>query len=354
MKEIGILTFHYVDNYGAVLQAYALSKILNSFPEINAKIINYIPKWFEYTIYENTEEGYLKFKNKRQKFERFIIDKCNIEKKMITSVSDICCDYCCVGSDQVWNLDYMSDDYFLLNADSVKNKISYAASVGMSQENIYKKSGFIKQALQSFKAISVRELQDANCISSICKRKCEVTLDPTLLLDAYQYMELIPEMQKQNEYIFFFWIKHDDTYMRGVEFVNRLSREYHLPIIHSFWDAPKYMFANDGGCMIYDGIEEFLWYIKNAKFIVTNSYHVTLFSIQFKKKFFAFTSNAMNSRFETLKQLFHIDKEIFKTFEVLKNTECDIDYKKLEEEISGYRKQSIMFLKQALDISERS
>ena len=99
MKKVGILTFHYSDNYGAVLQAYALRRIINQLPYCQAQIINYVPLGTKYTLYENTEEGRELLIEKRKLFEEFLRENCGIDTPVIHEISGNDYDYYCAGSD---------------------------------------------------------------------------------------------------------------------------------------------------------------------------------------------------------------------------------------------------------------
>ena len=125
MKKVGILTFHYVDNYGAVLQAYALRKKINELPECRAEIINYVPSGFEYELYGNGEKYRAMLQKKRQSFEAFLSKYCGVNTPIISSVEDSGYDYYCVGSDQVWNSGYCNMDkaFFLQFGDKKRHPI---------------------------------------------------------------------------------------------------------------------------------------------------------------------------------------------------------------------------------------
>lgn len=353
MKRVGILTLHYSDNYGAVLQAYALRRVINQFSGFDARLINYVPDNYEYPVYGGVADGYEKMLEKRSKFENFMERRCGLDTPIIQSVTGNDYDYYCVGSDQVWNLEFASLEYFLPNIDASAKRIAYAASIGMRHDSPAWNSLIIKKYLPAFKNISLREAEDVKIVSELSGKRCECVLDPTLLLPGRAYDELIcTDKEKSGDYIFLFWLNHDLEYMRGVELANTISRKYNIPVIHSFSDAPAFMFADDGGSMIYSGIEEFLWYIKNAKYVVTNSYHATLFSIQLETPFYTFPVHSMGARTETIKNALLIQDRIADKYLSPDDISDNVDFVAIHERIEIQKRASIEYLRKALDIEQ--
>ena len=355
MKKVGILTFHYVDNYGAVLQTYALRSFLNSREDCEAEIINYVPADFTYKfhLYGRDENNVELLKEKRSRFERFLTENCGVVKPIVSEVSGNDYDYYCAGSDQIWNLMQLNGntDFLFSNLAQDAVKVSYAASIGMglSQAGIYK--DVFKKYLQSFKAISLREEEQVAFVRELTGKDCQCVVDPTLLLGEADYRPIISKKKlREHPFIFFFWLPHDDKMVRGIDFVNTLSRKYGLPIVHNIIPAPPYMFQDEDGCMVYEGVEEFLWYIKNASFVVTNSYHATLFSMQFKTPFYIFLVESMRSRMDTIIKKYGIGDRVIDGYRSIKELNADIDFEYITKEIEKNRRESVDYLEDALDI----
>ena len=289
-KRIGILTFHYADNYGAVLQAYALRKVICSFSGCRADIINYVPKHYNYPIYyENSKMMDLQ-KKKWEKFQKFLSEYCGICTPMVRSVTGNEYDVYLVGSDQVWNTDISiaaaDYEYLLPHLDAEAKRVAYSASVGMEFERI--NTDLFKRYLPKFKKISVREKSYTKIISELSGKPCECTLDPTLLLDEADYMDLVEKPDTLEEpFLLYFCYGTEDRGLAGIETVNALSRKYNLLVKHTFsseTSLTKKLIVRDGGNVMQSGIGEFLWYIKNAKIIITNSFHGAAFSILEKER----------------------------------------------------------------------
>lgn len=355
MKKVGILTFQYANNYGAVLQAYALRRRINSLGGYQAELINYVPEGYTYAVPANTNEAYERMLEKRAHFESFLKEHCGLNQPMIHEVKGAAYDYCCVGSDQVWNFEFgrVNENYLLAYLDESVQKFAYAVSVGMSVERARAYKDIFSRYAPKFKGISLRESEQLSFISEMSGLECRAVADPTLLLEPEEYKDIIAkEALREEPFLFFFWLEHDHELMKGVEFVNMLSRKYGLPVVHSIVDAPPYMFSKDGGCMMYEGVENFLWYIQNARMVVTNSYHATLFSMQLQTPFYAFAVHAMKSRFDTLTEKMGIGSRIVESYLDASQVSDTMDFSDITEKIQSERKGSLAFLKKMLDAEE--
>ena len=352
MKKIGILTLHYGDGYGACLQAYALRRVINSFSGCSAEIINYVPSGFKYPVYEKSDLAYEKMVVKRAKFERFLSTHCGIKDNIRNYVDGNEYDIVCAGSDQIWNLSWDIHEYFLPHVTNRK-KISYAASLGINQSSVFWNDDIYSKYLSEFDAISLREAREQKKIEDLSGKNCKVVLDPTLLLNAEDYKCICNnENSKEGDFIFLFWIKHDNNYLQGIEFANKLSRSLGIGVIHSFADYPKGIINNDMGTMIYEGIEDFLYYIKNACYVVTNSYHASLFSIQFGTRFYTFNVDSMTDRIETLQELFDLSGNLISSFEDWNEIKYENVVEKNTETFLLTKKQSVKYLMKELEVSE--
>lgn len=357
MKKIGISTFHYVDNYGAVLQAWALRKYINGLTDCKAEIINYVPKNYSYdlSLYENSEEARRRLKKKRELFENFLYEECSLSQDVKEKIEDEDYDYICVGSDQVWNLslrEAANCEYLLPNVKRAK-KISYAASIGVSVEQISKYKGNFEQYLSDFSMISVREKEHIEFIKKVSDKDCACVLDPTFLVDVKDYKGLIKGNKKSSRpFIFLYWLVHAGELdkRKNLEIVNRLSRELDCDVIHNIPNVKDYAINNNGGCMCYEGVEDFLWYIANAKMVVTNSYHACLLSIRFGTRFYSTVVNSMRSRIDTLTAMFNISGNLIEDYsKTLKMYDCPKVYID-EEKYKINLEESEKYLKCAFEV----
>lgn len=368
MKKIDIITFHSAHNYGAMLQVYALEKVLQDM-EYNVEIINYRNKTIEknYKIIKINKDSFQKelksiisniiyfIKNfKRYKnFNNFMNEKLSLsipyyseeELKNNPPKADIYI----TGSDQVWNKDITTElgDSYTLNfgQDNVK-RISYAASIG--NKNIENKDiDEFKRKISKIDYISVREEDGKKALSKIIDKEIEVVLDPTLLLTQLQWDKEIGEKKQEKEkYILAYVVEENEEYFK---IVNYLSQKTGLKIIHLGKRNKGY--RNILKNAYTEGPFEFVNLIKNAEYVITTSFHATVFSIIYNKKFFIVPHSKTSSRVTNLLEKLEIKDRIYSTFENFKKIDYtfETDYNKVKEKLEKERKKSLDFLKGAIE-----
>lgn len=355
MKKTGILTFHRAHNYGATLQAYALQIKTNSF------IIDYYSSYIynQYKIFKPLRKNVFKYivstirtirnytihKERYINFENFIskLNLINIDK-----VSTL--DVLITGSDQVWNPGITGglSDFYTLNfgKDNIK-RISYAASIG-NVNNVEKYKQEYKEKLSKLDKISVREESAKTELEKILPTKdIEVVLDPTLLLTKQEWNNKIKNISSESEkYILVYVVEENDEY---IKIVNELSHKTGLGVIHFGEKNPGYY--NEKKTCYTKGPLEFVNLIKNADYIVATSFHATVFSIIFNKKFWVVPHKSTGSRVTDLLKKLEISNRAVNTLEEFNNRNYDeeIDYKKVNKILEKEREKSINWLIDAIE-----
>jgi len=305
-SKIGILTYHFTNNYGGLLQAYSLQKFLKN-KGYKVDFINYVPKHVEQggkylnifnlknlignikifymkiiNLYINNfldKKFLLKFDNFRKKKLGVNLYKVknSIDLKNISSKYKILI----AGSDQIWNTSEqfgLDKNYFLDFSPNTIN-ISYAASFG--KDKIEKKYySEVKNLIKNFNKISVREKSGFNLLTKLTNNKITLAPDPTFLIDNFD--SILPKKKfVKDDYIFCYNLRSDYLVRKLSLF---LSKKYNLPIFSPFNVNRRWPQI---GKTVYPGPEEWLSLMKNSKFIVTNTFHGVVFSILFKKEFIA-------------------------------------------------------------------
>lgn len=299
--KIGILTLQYANNYGALLQTYALKYYLENKGQ-DVEIINYSPDMLanEYSLNPmkcaNNLRGRVsnalmigrKYKSMRL-FATFRKAFLNIEDndkvkdavaftKLINNY-----DLCIVGSDQVWNNDIVRNDtiYF---GDFKRDRTricTYAASIGKSQLDEFQVALFQK-TLQRFDSISVRENKAKKNLSTIAPElNIQVVLDPVFLISENDWaaIEKAPiDINGNTPYLLYYCLqKNEDMEKEALEVAQK--NKLRVLTIH-----PTNNFKTDIGEKIqHVGPQEFIWLINHAEYVVTNSFHAAAFSIIFHK-----------------------------------------------------------------------
>lgn len=370
MKKIGILTFHNAYNYGAFLQCFALQEVLKSLKYNNVEIVDYhnericdsyrfFPKGhksikqkmrdcMKFILYGN------KIKKRYKKFDNDIKNRLIIsEKQYITpeEIEQISYDYSILiaGSDQIWNrkiTGVLSDAYTLNFKNQDIKKISYAASIG-DASLVGKYQNEYKEKISKINYISVREDSAKTELKKIIPDDISVVLDPTLLLSKDEWNKYVNDF-KNEKYILAYVVAPDAEYMR---IVNDLANKTNLKVI--FFDIRNHGYKSNKKCeSAYEkGPLDFIDYIKNAEYIVTTSFHATVFSIIFNKKFFIVPHKETGSRVTNLLEKLEIYGRIFSSYEEFKNInyEFETDWKKVDEKLEYERKMSIEWLKNAIE-----
>lgn len=324
-KKVGILTFHDAHNYGAVLQAYALKTYIRKIG-YDAKIINYhhhkIPNGFP-------RDGYEK---RWDKFDKFIKELSDYEENVYTSEEELekhDIDFWVCGSDQIWNIEITRgfNRGFFLDFKTRGKKIAYAVSMGIPELPEKYEERF-KNSLNGLDNISVREETLKQYAKKFTRKKVTKVLDPTLLLEQSDYDDLLLD-NKYGDYILIYALGPDE---RLTQIAKKISAEKNVKIIELNDKKQDNYFCEQ----VSDaGPDEFLTLIKNAKAVVTNSFHGTIFSIIFGKEFYTITRLNRNSRMENILDIVGMrDRLIDKVEEVdnVKEQNYDEAYSNLDKE----------------------
>lgn len=356
--KIGILTFHKAKNYGAILQAYALHTALKK-NNIDSEIIDYDCDYFResYKILslknrsiKNIIKQLLLFNYKRQKYkkmENFIKKNMklsankNILKSTMKKVSNNY-EKIIVGSDQVWNLNCTNGDltYFLDFEKSKEKKYSYAASFGKSSVTKNEKKIY-KKYLSDFNKISVREKDGKKILDEILNEKVKVVSDPTLLLNRNEWDNICSERLIEKNYILVYTL-YSSPEIR--EFAQKKAKEENLDIVVIQSDLKREI--KKSKVIRNAGIEEFISLIKHANYVITNSFHGTIFSLLYNKEFYISLikgDNAPNSRIENLLKEYKVEQRIIDYNEYEKDKK-KIEYENVNKKIQENKKESLDYL----------
>ena len=251
------------------------------------------------------------------------------------------------GSDQIWSPISFDEKFYLNFADNNKI-ISYAPSFGINKiEDDYIKNK-IKNLILRFNFISVRERQGEKIIKDLTGQEQQFVLDPTLLIDCSEWDKIVSNVNinvEKDKYILCYFLGKSNKYYKDIV---KYAKKNNLKIINVpvFKNKllSKYNIDNVGPL-------EFVKLIKNAKCIFTDSYHGTIFSINFNRPFITYkrfkdnSKKSENSRLESIFELLDIKNHFVEKFNSISN----IDYDKVNKLLKKYRKQSISFLKNSIE-----
>lgn len=331
---IGIMNFHFANNYGAVLVPFALLKTIGKLG-YKAEIINYVPK------VNPPRRDYIEFR-------RVFLNISDQTKVLSTKqdLNDVQNKYhkIVVGSDQVWRL-FDTSTYMLDFVYGYKTLISYAASFGGSRFKKLTNDRAIS-LLNRFDAISVRENTGVDICNNQFGLPAMQVLDPTLLLTAEDYQPIIEYFNPKvisGDYIAYSIINRAN--MENVStFIERMEKLMNITF-KNLLSKPNVKEVNSVGGWIND--------IKNASYVVTDSFHATVFSILHRKKFVCLVTHANGAdRIPSLLKMLNIDISSRVVDSLDKITpemlHSEIDYAPVFERIKYLREKSVLFLENAL------
>lgn len=353
MKKIGIITLHFYENFGSVLQAYALlKKIEDLYTDAEITILNYIPEGSRYAYFSN-KKLLDRYEEKRKLFDTFRRDILGVSEVTLTGkdLFDLdSFDYLITGSDQVWNpsITHLDPVYFLGFASSKTVKISYAASLAVSSSDPQMTDNIFRQFLPGFDFISIRENVHEEYIQSFTDVKVKTVVDPTLLLSKKDYEPIISKDSLcEEKYILMYFLTHDPN---AIDIANMLAHKFGLKLIHYFADMPERLFYSNSENFAFAGPEEFLWYVNNAELVFTNSFHGTIFSILFEKPFYTYTAEReMLSRVIYLTEMLGLEDRRLTGHIPVNNITLATNFRTTKERLQKKRDEAISFLSTALD-----
>lgn len=300
MMKVYTQTWYRGNNYGSVLQAYALQHTISDMG-YTCSVLNYKPtkadmwklKFINHSLKETIQykiNEYLMKKNGASEavnnlslFDDFRAQHMQITPPCSTApeIARICGDdavFVC-GSDQIWN-PYLYDPYYFLEfvQDSCR-KIAYAPSFGV-MEIPHRCQKRLRKAIAPFRYVSVREKRGAEIVRELTGKQVMVAVDPTLLVSMAHWQTLAKPIGSEQKYLFCYFLSENARYLETAE---KIAKEKNLMIRMLPMVAAD--FKKPGTVKEPVGPREWLGLVENADYVLTDSFHCTLFSIRFHKQF---------------------------------------------------------------------
>ena len=253
-------------------------------------------------------------------------------------------DYIIVGSDQVWNPYWYPNIDFLKYIDK-KKRISYAASFGVDKIP-FKLQQHFKDVLNNMEYITVREEAGAKIVKDLTGRDVNIVVDPTLLLTKEDWLKIAkcPKWCKNNNYIIAYFIGSISNNRQKQ--IDNIAKNLNTKVVYLFSDT------NLDWAKI--GPNEFIYLIANSKAVLTDSFHGTVFSIIMNTPFFVFDRKQsgvknMNSRIDTLLNLFDMKERYINHDKLIKDDINKIDFSSVEKIQIRERLYSKNYLKEIIE-----
>lgn len=346
--KVYTVTFNSNVNFGAKLQAYALARFLNNQNDIECEILNYkYPGWdTSWRLFPKPKsfrdllknlyfalhvKDVIEIKKKHRILRKFVSDympvaKEEYDRKKLLQSPPVADAFVC-GSDQVWNLTRTLDLSFFL--DFVKKgtakKLSYAASMAepWTQEDI----DIVKPWLNEFDGLSIREEGNLPQLREILPDKNPIVVcDPVFLLSKQEWESFSStQLCPQEPYIFCYFI---GMVPLATETVAEIRKRLGLKVVYLQLNLNTRDYFHSDKKIIAANPKDFVGLVRNASFVITNSFHASAFSLMFKKDFTFVPKKKDNERVISLVKMFKIS-DVFMTqekMEKLTQKELSVDY----------------------------
>lgn len=366
--KVSIITILDNTNYGTYLQALATGlKIQNLGYEV--EIIRYTrpcmtPKgkskailedrgflrWFYRCVLKSSKKTY-ELKYKDYEFLKMYLP---VTKEYIgfdeLKANPPQADIYITGSDQVWNSFYnrgIDKSFYLDFAPNEAKRISYAASIGMAEfpENEITET---RALLSKYDYITVREIAAKEMLAQM-EISSEVVLDPTLLLDKFEWEALANRFpfEEKEPYLLTYSVEYgnEDSYIKL--YAQQIAAKQGLKIYHITYGGCPYDNYYDK-VFTYATPDQFLNLMLHASFVVVSSFHGTAFSINFNKPFITVSPKKFNSRVMSLLQITGLESRMVTNGNRNVDDFCEIDYMPVCEKLKFERQKSIELLKNML------
>lgn len=358
--KVGIMTFPHSVSHGCVLQMYALQQTVTKLGH-EVEVIHYQNEYMRQEKHVARSAGKPSAREKVKKIARKLLhlplyrafekfEKCHIlrypqkpfdDRKMLETM-DQRYDAVVCGSDQVWNPDITGQDlaYFLDFCGDNTRRVAYAPSFGI-EEFSEEFRQHIQGELAKFHALSAREWPGQRLLQELTGRDAPVVLDPTFFLDGEQWQHLERKHPAaQGDYILYFTVRSSRSlWEKALDF----SRKTGMKLVVVGGNALKKKIQGVEYAVDI-GPDQWLYLMRHARYVVTNSFHGTAFSIHFRKDFYLDLSARTNSRLVQIAKALGLEECIVDGALEPSAT----DYSVAEQVLPGMRQASLDYLNKAL------
>lgn len=362
--DIKVITRHAPSNYGSLLQSIATITILERLGH-TCEIIDYIRddehglkavttslngkqgwngnplKKLAYIAlrYPEEKKAELKFSRMRKKYLK-LTGRCRTHEDLRLLDADVFM----TGSDQVWGptLNGRYDEAYFLSFVTGKPRTAYAASFGRTDFTPQILAEY-KKLLSTYSGIAVRENSAVDLLTQMGIPCAGQVLDPTLLLTGEEWSKRI-KRNMEGKYVLVYQL-HNNPVL--TDYALRFARHTGLPLYRI---SPTFHQIRRGGKFVYlPDLDEFLSYIKNCTYFLTDSFHGTAFALNFNKQFIEILpNNKTGSRNQSILQLTGLTDRILTDFSDFSMADKVIEYTSVNNILAKERQKSIAILKSLL------
>ena len=378
MKKIGIITVQKApENYGACLQCYALWKFIKNqghhcemidlmrpwspeyieskrFKEKKKKAkIPFYKKIIRYIFHPKASVGSVPIENKNFQEFNALMDY----SETYYSVDGLydnppVYDVYVAGSDQIWNplMPFINEPYFLTFVPKGKKKISYASSFAVKEIPEGRWTAY-SDWLVDFDAISVRERSGLDIVKNCFGRDASIVADPTMLLARNEWEKLLVKPQLEEKYLFVYTLQYNQQIVdKAISLAE--NKGLTVYVVVSSTTGTKLEQKGDVRIITTAGPKEWLGFIYAAEYVITDSFHGSVFSFLFSKKLLTVCTNKkVSERLTTLFGSFSLSSNLIdvEQFKLMNNLDrANYPFNDVEKAIDNLRNKSASFLVNAL------
>lgn len=391
--KAAIITFHFARNCGAMLQCYALQTVLERYG-CEVSVIDYQP-WYHINRYAAFKNPFT-FGRKRKReapvgknkniemlkgFLRAILSWGKFLDKMpqdkaanhfmhkylnltgrYRTIQQLrkrppMADIYITGSDQVWNLkltEGFDEAYYLRFGKENTRRITYAVGANFDYTPLIGKQFSINETLKlmiaSIDAFSLREAKYKEVVQNVARDKeISISLDPTLLLDKSAYEAIEERPACIQEHFILTYIMPNASAHAIIKAAEKLSAETGFPVVdvNAYPLGINKKIADHRVC----SANEFLWYVHNADYILTNSFHGTVFSMIFQKRFAVIPHTETGIRVTEMLEKFNLSDHVATSSDsAVESVRRDIEFNKMKETMTECRKKSLEYLSEQIGL----
>lgn len=356
MKKIGILTHHYIHNYGAFLQGYALQEAVKSlYPNDEVYMIDFVNKkhaikntlgWFRFNPNKDSIKSYMQKIKLPRIFKKTQKEYYNLTKRIKNTedLNDLNLDAIIVGSDEVWHYEDIARHPMKFGYGvKVPKLIAYAPSTGSSnvRDGIPE---YVEEGMKNFTGLSARDDNAEELIKNVLGKECTRVLDPTLLYEFPEYSSKFVDYIKSQKYILMYYCDNlpDSIKNEIIEYANKNGYKIFGAGEYKKWFTETFVDINP-----FEWVEMF----RNAQIVFTGTFHGAVFSIKSIKKFYCYLTNPSRvKKVESLLKQFEINERIIDNenySDLLSKVDKDIiKYEEIYAIIDKYKNISLKYLKE--------
>ena len=353
--KINVITLHAIKNYGSVLQTLATQELFKSYG-FDVEFINYIREdsldknLMNYWCGSNVIKMIAMYPTLirwKKVFNKFLAEHIRLTDKAYTNEEDfkdfpLDADIYCTGSDQVWNTGWnggIEKPLFLSFVPEDKYKFAYAASFGkkeLSKEEIEATQDYIKQ----YQYISVREDYAKTMLEELYDyTKCQHVVDPTLAYDGDFWRNFAPKSKIEGDYILIYNLNRSKEFD---DYAVKLSKKTGIPLVRL---CTRYdQFYRPGKSVLVPEVFEFITLIDNAKYVLTDSFHATAFSLNLNTEPLCVFPKEYGGRLESVLRMTNSMQKHVESYEDFDVVSRKIDFEEVNRVFAQKRQEIRDFL----------